>query len=251
MKNILVCLYVFCCLNSTSGQGLIHAHNDYSRPRPLVEALESQAWSIEADVFLVKGRLLVGHSLKETSRRKTLQSLYINPIINLFKQHKGRISSDPRYSTHLVIDIKENGPEVLDSLASLFNSLRNYFDRSVNPMAVQIIISGDRGSISKWKDYPSFLTFDGRPYEVYDMEAIDKVAMISDNYFKYIETRTNRGDSIRIKQVVAKAKEFSKPVRFWGSPDNEATWKLLLQCGAEIINTDKPLACRKFLELVQ
>lgn len=251
MKKLIVSLCILCYLKSASAQGLIHAHNDYSRPIPLVEALESKAWSIEVDVFLVKGRLLVGHSLKETSKRKTLQSMYLNPILNLFKLHKDKISNDPAYSTHLVIDIKENGSEVLDSLVSLFNTLRNYFDRSVNPMAVQIIISGDRGSISRWKDYPSFIQFDGRPYETYDKAALDKIAMISDNYFKYIETRTNRGDSVRIKEVVAKAKELNKPVRFWGSPDNEATWKLLLQCGSEIINTDKPMACRKFLDAEQ
>ncbi len=249
MKTILFCLLFVLAAAYSQAQTNIHSHNDYSQPHPLTNAIESRAWSIEVDVFLVKGDLLIGHSLKETSRKKTLQKIYLHPITNLFKQHKGQLSADPQYAPHLVIDIKQNGPEVLKALVEVLEPLRNYFDRSVNPKAVQIIISGDRGPIELWKDYPPFIQFDGRPYEIYDQNTLDKIAMISDNYFNYIETRTNRGDSLKIKQVVSKAHAVRKPMRFWGSPDNEAIWKFLVQCGAEILNTDKPKACRNFLEI--
>ena len=38
-----------------------HAHNDYQHARPLFSALERGFRSVEADVHLVDGQLLVGH----------------------------------------------------------------------------------------------------------------------------------------------------------------------------------------------
>lgn len=232
---------------ASAAQTRIHSHNDYKNPVPLLNALESKAWSIEADVFLVKGSILVGHTLKETSRKKSLQSMYIQPIISLFNRNNGKISPDSSYLTNLVIDIKQDDPLLLRALIDLFKPLGQYFDRSVNPFAVQIIISGNRGPISNWESYPPFFLFDGRPFEKYDPPALKKVAMISDNYFNYIDTRSNRGDSTKIKLVLDKSKAINKPVRFWGSPDNEGVWQFLVQCGVDILNTDKPIACRAFL----
>ena len=38
-----------------------HAHNDYEHKRPLFDALEQGFCSVEADVWLVEGKLLVAH----------------------------------------------------------------------------------------------------------------------------------------------------------------------------------------------
>ncbi len=246
MKRLISLLILSIALCTAGAQVKMHAHNDYAKPLPLFDALQQHSFSIEVDIFLVKGQLLVGHTLKETTKKKTLSSLYINPIIALFKKHHGSVSADSSYKTSLVIDIKQNGPEILQELVKIFQPLRSYFDRSVNPHAVQLIISGDRGPISEWKNYPAYLFFDGRPFEEYDQEAIDKIAMISDNYYKYLNPRNNTGDTAKIIAVISKAHEWNKPFRFWGSPDTETAWKLLKQCGADIINTDKLRECREF-----
>ncbi|MFM9908475.1 MAG: hypothetical protein ACKVOW_03965 [Chitinophagaceae bacterium] len=247
MRHICSLLLLVSFLYSATAQVKIHAHNDYAKPNPLFDALQKNCYSIEADVFLIKGNLLVAHTYKEARRNKTLSSLYIEPIIKLFKNNKGAISADSTYKTSLVIDIKDNGTEVLKELISIFEPLRFYFDRSVNPAAVQVIVSGDRGPIAAWKDFPSYIYFDGRPFEEYDQPALDKIAMISDNYFKYL-SKSNIGDITKLKMVVEKAHSFMKPVRFWGSPDQESVWNLLRISGADIINTDKPADCRAFLD---
>ena len=36
-----------------------HAHNDYEHPRPLLDALDHRFGSVEADIYLVDGQLLV------------------------------------------------------------------------------------------------------------------------------------------------------------------------------------------------
>lgn len=242
--SLLLALVVFCSL--VNAQVKLHAHNDYEKPAPLTDALLNRVYSIEADVFLVKGQLLVAHTLKETSRKKTLSSLYIDPIVSAFKKHHGFISSDTSYAPSLMIDIKQNGTEALKALVQVIEPVKQYFDRSTNRHAVQIIISGDRGPSEEWKNYPSFIYFDGRPYEEYSAEALSKIAMVSDNYFKYLSDRTNIGDSNKIRGVVKIAHDWNKPFRFWGSPDNESVWRLTYRYGADIINTDKPALCREF-----
>jgi glycerophosphoryl diester phosphodiesterase len=246
MKRILISWSLLFAVFISVAQVRMHSHNDYAQPHPLTTALENKAFSIEADVFLTRNGLLVAHTLKEANRKKTLSSLYIDPIVRLFKKHHGKISADTGYRAALVIDIKQEGPRVLQELVKLFDPLRNYFDRSVNPHAVQVIISGDRGPISEWKNYPAYIYFDARPFEEYDAKAIEKIGMMSDNYFKYLLARNNKGDSEKLKAAVAKAHQWNKPFRFWGSPDTEDVWTLLQQCGADIINTDEPARCREF-----
>jgi len=248
MKWISFCiLLVFTCILS-SAQLRIHAHNDYQKQEPLINALRNKVFSIEADVYLSGNRLLVAHDLpagrqvKMIAMLPTLDSLYLQPIIELFRLYKGSISEDSSYAPVLMIDIKENGEAAITELIKLLSIHRPVFDRSVNARAVQVVISGDRGSISKWVSYPSFIFFDGRPNEKYDSATLQRVAFISDSYFNY----TNSQDSTtRLQQLVKKVHDMSKLLRLWATPDNPASWKLQQQLGIDIINTDKVAECRK------
>lgn len=58
----------------------IHSHNDYAQKRPFWGAYEAGADSIEADVFLVDGELLVAHSRKDLKKENTLRRLYLEPL---------------------------------------------------------------------------------------------------------------------------------------------------------------------------
>src|SRR5882672_7559979 len=57
-----------------------HAHNDYEHTRPLLDALERGFCSVEADVWLVNGQLLVAHDLKDGKAERTLRALYLDPL---------------------------------------------------------------------------------------------------------------------------------------------------------------------------
>src|SRR6516165_8545996 len=57
-----------------------HAHNDYEHKRPLLDALENGFCSVEADVFLVEGELLVGHTRGSLRAERTLEKLYLAPL---------------------------------------------------------------------------------------------------------------------------------------------------------------------------
>ena len=244
MKFLLLSiLFSLGCFQSFS-QSLIHAHNDYQKQDPLTNALRYKVFSIEADIYLSRNRLLVAHDKNELPTAPTLDSLYLQPIIELFRRNKGAISEDSSYTPVLMIDIKDNGEAAIAQLIKLVSLHRPVFDRSINAKAVQLVISGDRSATSKWTSYPPCIFFDGRPNEMYDSATLQRVAFISDSYFNYI----NPQDSIisRLGQVVIKVHGKGKLFRLWSSPDNPEFWKLQQQLGIDIINTDKVAECREY-----
>jgi alkaline phosphatase len=225
-------------------QPLIHAHNDYQQPEPLMNALRNKAFSIEADIFMAGDSLLVAHDKKELPSAPSLMKLYLQPIIALFNRHHGRASASKHYAPVLMIDIKENGEAVIAQLIKQLALYPGVFDRAVNPMAVQVVISGERGPVNKWAAYPSFIFFDGRPYEVYDSTTMQRVAFVSDAYANY--TAATDSSHSRLQALVNKVHGMGKLLRVWGSPDDPASWKQQQQSSIDIINTNEVGECRRF-----
>ena len=244
MKRLFLFLLLLPVYFLSAQPPLIHAHNDYQKPEPLTNALRNKAFSIEADVHLSGNRLLVAHDKSELSTARSLDSFYLQPIIKLFRQHKGRISADSNYVPVLTIDIKEKGDSAIAALVKLLSTHRSVFDRSVNAKAMQVVLSGDRGMISKWIFYPPYIFFDGRPNEVYDSVTLQRVAFISDSYINYM--RPPDSIEIKVQQLVQKVHGEKKLLRLWSIPDNPESWNHLLRLGVDIINTDKVAECRKY-----
>ena len=57
-----------------------HSHNDYEKPSPFWEAYEQHFGSIEADIFLKDGKLIVAHDEQQVLANRSLDSLYLQPI---------------------------------------------------------------------------------------------------------------------------------------------------------------------------
>jgi Glycerophosphoryl diester phosphodiesterase family len=245
MKFLLLCILISSGYFHSFAQPLIHAHNDYQKPEPLTNALRYKAFSIEADIYLSGNRLLVAHDINELTTAKTLDSLYLQPIIELFRLHKGTISDDSSYAPVLLIDIKDKGEAVLAALIKFLSPYPSVFDRRVNAKAMQVVISGDRGLSSTWISYPSYILFDGRPNESYDNATLKRVAFISDSWVGYNLPPAD-DDHERLKLVIGKVHNWGKMIRLWASPDNPASWKLQLELGVDIINTDKVEECRNY-----
>ena len=220
----------------------IHAHNDYAQPRPFVNAYEQRADYIEADVWLQDGRLVVSHNKPKTGA-PTLDSLYLKPIAALFKQYDGKPSPDRDYTFNLMIDVKDNPDEVLPKLIALLQENLTNFNRTANPKAVQVIISGNRPKVNTFADYPLLLQFDGRPSEVYGEETLRRVALVSDSFRSYSHWdgtgELSKEDREKLKRVIKRAHSDGKPIRFWDIPDVPNAWKQLKKLGVDIINTDK------------
>src|ERR1044071_10300218 len=250
MKSLTFCLLLFFYAFVIDAQKvLIHSHNDYEQAEPLTNAIRNKVYSFEADVYLVNDTLKVVHDKKDLATAPSLNDLYIQPIVNLFKTNHGHISNDINYAPILMIDIKEKGEEVLNALVKLLSVYPSVFDRKVNSKAIQIVISGDRGNISKWPSWPSFILFDGRINEQYDKAQLERVAFISDSYFNYAKQKDST--DLLIQQLAKRSHEIKKLLRLWGAPDNSTTWDRLKELGVDITNTDKIEECRKYFAAKQ
>src|SRR5713226_4549315 len=84
-----------------------HAHNDYEHARPLLDALDHGFCSVEADIYLVEGKLLVAHDRNKIQPERTLQALYLDPLRERVRQNGGRVYRGGPSLT-LLIDVKSD-----------------------------------------------------------------------------------------------------------------------------------------------
>ena len=88
-----------------------HAHNDYEHKRPLQDALDHGFTSVEADVWLVDGQLLVAHDRDQGVPGRTLESLYLSPLEARRKMNGGTEYPGWDGNFQLLIDVKSDaGP---------------------------------------------------------------------------------------------------------------------------------------------
>ena len=124
-----------------------HAHNDYHHPRPLLDALDHGFCSVEADIFLVDGQLLVGHFPIELKPARTLQALYLDPLQCRVRDNGERVyRAGPPFT--LMIDVKTDAGRTYAVLATVLagyaDMLTSVRDGVVEQRAVNVIISGNR-----------------------------------------------------------------------------------------------------------
>ncbi|MFI8377439.1 alkaline phosphatase [Leeuwenhoekiella sp. NPDC079379] len=243
MKFFIVVIFWFgltgCNAQRQSGYS-VHAHNDYVHEFPFWESYIAGAASIEADVFLEKGTLLVAHTADELNPENTLQSLYIEPIFQLVQKSKLR-------ELTLLIDIKT---EAESTLQNLIHKLRIYPQLTASNR-LTIVVSGNRPPATDYAKYPDFIQFDHQRLDNLDTINLDKVAMLSVNFKNYSVWnglgRPVEQELAALSELIGKAHTLNKPLRFWGSPDTKTAWSSLAKMGVDFINTDHPVPAVSYL----
>jgi alkaline phosphatase len=254
MRYLLCCSFVLCFTLSLQVKAQqVFAHNDYEKPQPLTQALAAKADFIEADLYLRNGQLVVAHTPQQAdTTSRTLQNLYIKPIVALFEKNQGRVSADRKYTFTLALDFKDKPEELFPLLLPMLENNLAAFNRSMSPQAIRVVISGNRPRIEHMFDYPSYIFFDGRPSELYDEETAKRIALISDNFRSYARWDGNGDvpddDKAKLKRIIKRAHDTGCPIRFWNAPDNPNAWKKLYKLGVDVINTDKVVECAAALK---
>jgi hypothetical protein len=239
-----------------------HAHNDYEHDRPLYDALAHGFNSVEADVFLVDDDLYVAHDRRDITPKRTLRRLYLEPLRERVKHNGGRVYPNPgapgRFT--LLIDIKTGAVETYETLDRILADYRDIFT-SFGPdgrsdKAVLAIISGNRPREFMESQKLRYAGCDGRLTDLKSEYSADLVPMISDNWKKYFKWNGTgempAEEHDRLREIVQKAHEKGRLVRFWSTPDNPsparvALWRELLSAGVDLINTDDLEGLRRFL----
>jgi len=236
-----------------------HAHNDYAHPRPLLDALDHGFCNVEADIFLVDGQLLVGHTRKEVKPERTLRGLYLDPLLARVKENRGSVypHADGTAGTPftLLIDIKtdaEPAYALLDkTLAEYAEMLTEVQDGKVTPRAVTVVVSGARPIETIQAQSHRFVGIDGRMEDLDSTLAADLMPLVSDNWALQFRWRGKgempAAEQAKLTDAVTRAHAHGRKVRFWGTPENEAIWRTLRDSGVDLINTDNLAGLEKFL----
>lgn len=227
-----------------------HSHNDYLQNPPFFKSFDAGMSSIEADVFLLNGKLYVAHTADEIDTAKTFDKLYLKPLQDIMVK-QGRPFAEFNKPLQLVIDIKENHQQVLSFLIAMLAPHLNHFDKSVHAQAIQLVISGDRPHPRDFYKYPKWISFDGRPDVDYSTAEWQRIAMISVDIKSCSDWNGEQPPSTKqidqLKRIVKKAHDHAKPFRFWGNKDNLLSWRVLRDVGVDWINTDDPEGLAIFL----
>ncbi|WP_344678026.1 phosphatidylinositol-specific phospholipase C/glycerophosphodiester phosphodiesterase family protein [Saccharopolyspora taberi] len=242
-----------------------HAHNDYEHDRPLFDALDRGFTSVEADIHLVDGALLVAHDRPDTTPERNLQALYLDPLRDLVKDNGGSVFPDYDGEFQLLVDIKADGAaayEVLDKIVrdpAYDGVFTHYANGEVQRGPVTIVLSGDRPRDVMEGQDDRFAFYDGRINGGDDLgigadaKLVPLVSKSWTDEFSWVGIgRMPEDQRAKLHKIVDDAHAADQRVRFWATPDarlpnREAVWRELVDAGVDHINTDDLDGLAKFL----
>jgi len=231
-----------------------HAHNDYEHLRPLLDAIDQGFCSVEADVWLSKGSLLVAHTPFGLKSERTLQKLYLDPLRERAKANGGKVHREgPPF--YLLIDVKTEAKTTYAELATVLEGysdiLSAYRKDQSETKAVTVVISGNCDRDGLMKQAVRYAAIDGRPADLDSETSTTLIPWVSTSWksqFKWDGTGVMpKEERVRLKEFVTKAHSRGRLVRFWATPEKPELWKELLMADVDLINTDNLVELRAFL----
>jgi hypothetical protein len=184
-----------------------------------------------------------------------LQALYLDPLRRRIKRNGGRVFPGGPECT-LLIDLKSDWqsiyPVLRSTLSNYTDIITTFRDGAKQTNAITAIITGDRAKEMFAGESIRYATFDGDLPDVNSIEPADLVPWVSSNWSKSFRW-TGRGamsdeEKKQLREMVAKAHQHGRKVRFWGAPDKPEFWQAMLENDVDLINTDDLAGVQKFFE---
>ena len=232
-----------------------HAHNDYLHSRPLKDALDHGFTSVEADVFLVEGDLLVAHTRAELDASHTFRKLYLEPLRERVRAGDGHVypGSDPPFQ--LMIDIKSDAESTYAELdrqlaeeGDLFTVVR---DGKRERRALEVVISGNRPLATMRTQSVRYAAVDGRLGDLDAEYPPHLMPLISDRWGSHFRWdgrgEIDREERKKLERIVEQAHASGRRIRFWATPETPQAWAVLRDAGVDHINTDDLAGLERFL----
>jgi hypothetical protein len=234
----------------------VHAHNDYEHKRPLFDALAQGFCSVEADIHLKDGKLLVGHDDKDLKPERTLEKLYLDPLRSLVERNGGRVY--PHGPTViLLIDVKTEAESTYAALRPVLRAcekiLTKFTDFQIQTNAVTVILSGNRPRETLLAERTRLAAYDGRLNDLGKSLPIGFMPLVSDSFearFPAITKGQWSGPELqKVRTAIDQTHREGRKIRFWATGDDPETWKKLLDLNVDLINTDDLGGLARFLKL--
>lgn len=246
-----------------------HSHNDYEQRRPLAEALSRGYTSIEVDVNLVGGQLLVGHDLIQALiRNRTLRSMYLDPLADWVQRNGGEVFAPGAPALTLLIDVKTEARSTWRALEAVLTEygqstkglLTRWTPDGLEPGAITVIVSGNRATDLVAADDDRYTSLDGRLADL-DGAGLDGpdaalMPLISARWADVFGWRGTKqisdADLDRLRALVAAAHAQGRRIRFYDTPDGTAAirenvWRTELAAGVDLLNVDDLAQGQEFL----
>jgi hypothetical protein len=235
-----------------------YAHNDYLNVHPLYDALSFGYKGVEADVFLVKGKLRLGHERREAVRDGTLEEFYLAPLRALIARC-GTLTADGQPFL-LTLEIKEESRPTFDTLVAVLSRYQDLFSRD----STRVAASGQRAApvqvvLVGW--YPVGFACDlsvplsrqaglqhanGPPADAADRA----VGLIGLDYETTMGRRWQMPGHRRRWLSAIRATKAAFPgrrIRAYHVPVNEGIYRELLAAGVDLIGTRKLAETARFV----
>lgn len=250
---------------------ILHAHNDYLHHRPLLDALDHGFGSVEADIFLVDGMLLVGHTRSELSAERTLASLYLEPLRKWVRTNRAKFD-ELQQPLILLVDIKSDAEATYRALRdqlAVYHEMLTLVDRGRLRLGeVTVIVSGNRaiatiaadgqaaaaaaGNAASADSNPiRYVGVDGRLQDLESPLPTDLLPLISDNWGLNFSWRGEgempAAERQKLAKIVERAHAGQRRIRFWATPDNTSLWTALRAAGVDLINSDDLPGLSRFI----
>ena len=220
-----------------------HAHNDYLHKSPFYEAYNLGFGSIEADVFLVNNELFVAHEKNKIDSSRTLQRLYIEPILAEIEKNKGKL----KQPLQLLIDLKTGG-ETIKTLEKQLITFKEAFKKA----KVVIVVSGEMPKPEEFENYDFMIQFDGRVTNIYSKKQLNRLALFSNSLVDLVKwngkNQLGDDDLEKVENFVKAIHKKGKKLRFWATPDTPTAWTTLMNLQVDFVGTDNLTGLAKFLE---
>jgi hypothetical protein len=233
-----------------------YAHNDYWQKRPLYDALENGYTHIEVDIFKVADEFVVAHLIPFFRQGKTLENMYLQPLYERIQKNKGFVYPGHSQPITLMVDIKLNGESTYRSLKRLLRRYRSVLTSYENGVLyerqITVVLSGSKPFQQLPDEKIRYAFIDEDLKKIQTSKYGNTICPIASCKFSSL-IQVNEDGSLavseqqKLKQIVTIAHQQGKKVRLWATPEKEILWKELLECGVDLINTDRLVSLKTFL----
>jgi len=233
-----------------------HSRLDYEQPRALFSALQLRYASVEADVYLVDGELLVGRNGNDLMQGRTLGNLYLEPFRLLSMRNGGQIYSETTSPVLLIVDIKTEAEATYQQLERTLGPYERFLTRftpdSTELGAVTVIVSGNRSKELMEHQEERFSAYDGEFTDLTSSNVNPNfMPIISGDWSSVFDWRGSGNmpdeERQRLEAFSQLARDNDVKLRFVATPEIPPVWQELDNANVDLIEAERIDLLSQFL----